>query len=58
MTVFSVISVGLISFMANHELRKDVHISRWFGFELNEKAALSVVNTLMLNSILFLGEFA
>ena len=26
--------------------------------ELNEKAALAVVNTLMLNSLLFIGEFA
>jgi len=44
--------------MANHEVRMEVGLRRWFGIEFNEKAALSVANVLMLNSFLFLGEFA
>jgi hypothetical protein len=40
----------------NHEERKDISILQWFGISFNEKAALSIANTLMLNSILFLGE--
>jgi hypothetical protein len=44
--------------ISSHDLRLDVGLLRWFGLELNEKAALAVVNTLMLNSFLFIGEFA
>jgi hypothetical protein len=44
--------------ISSHDLRLDVGLLGWFGLELNEKAALAVVNTLMLNSFLFMGEFA
>ena len=44
--------------IGTHDLRPDVGLLRWFGLEINEKAALAVVNTLMLNSLLFMGEFA
>jgi hypothetical protein len=57
-TVFSILSLSFISLISTHDLRPDVGLLRWFGLELNEKAALALVNTLMLNSLLFIGEFA
>ena len=43
---------------ANHEKRPEVSLSQWFGMSINEKTFLAIANALMLNSILFLGEYA
>jgi hypothetical protein len=56
--IFSFLGVCFINIKANHQLREEVSIVQWFGFEVNEKTPLSIANALMLNSILFLGEIA
>jgi hypothetical protein len=43
---------------ADHELRPEVSLFQWFGMSLDEKTFLAIANALLLNSILFLGEFA
>ena len=41
---------------ANHDARQEVSIWRWFGLTISEKTFLAVANTMLLNSLLFLGE--
>jgi hypothetical protein len=39
-------------------MRPEVSLFKWFGMTINEKTFLAIANALMINSILFLGEFA
>jgi hypothetical protein len=43
---------------ANHDMKPDISLFQWFGMTINEKTFLAVANALVINSILFLGEFA
>jgi hypothetical protein len=43
---------------ADHYIRPEVSLFQWFGMSINEKTFLAVANALVINSILFLGEFA
>ena len=51
-------SIIFISIRANNEKRHEVSLFQWFGMSINEKTFLAIANALMLNSILFMGEFA
>ena len=55
---FSFFTVLFIYMRANHDMRSEVSLFQWFGMTINEKTFLAVANALVINSILFLGEFA
>ena len=57
--VFSALTICFVNVKADHKARPALSIYEWFGVgPLGEKTFLAISNTLLLNSALFLGEFA
>ncbi|CDW91388.1 caax prenyl protease 2-like [Stylonychia lemnae] len=54
--VFSFTCISFLNIKADHRQRDDVDLFRWFGLHFDGQISLAIANTLMLNSILFLGE--
>ena len=54
---FSLFTLLFIYVRANHDIRPEVSLFQWFGMSINEKTFLAIANSLVINTILFLGEF-